>query len=105
MQVAADGRYAIIDTLAVKDISVFWDLLVEGDHVTVVHAAREEFMFCYRACGRRPKKLFDVQLGAGMTGLEYPASYGNLVSRLLGARVDKGETLSLIHISEPTRPY
>ncbi|MDB4368501.1 imidazolonepropionase [bacterium] len=92
VQVAADGRYAIIDTLAVKDISVFWDLLVEGDHVTVVHAAREEFMFCYRACGRRPKKLFDVQLGAGMTGLEYPASYGNLVSRLLGSRVDKGET-------------
>ena len=92
VQVAADGRYAIIDTLAVKDLSAFWDLLVEGDHVTVVHAAREEFMICYRACGRRPKKLFDVQLGAGMTGLEYPASYGNLVSRLLGARVDKGET-------------
>ena len=92
VQVAADGRYAIIDTLAVKDISLFWELLVEGDHVTVVHAAREEFMFCYRACGRRPKKLFDVQLGAGMTGLEYPASYGNLVSRLLGSRVDKGET-------------
>lgn len=92
VQVAADGRYAIIDTLAVKNISVFWELLVEGDHVTVVHAAREEFMFCYRACGRRPKKLFDVQLGAGMTGLEYPASYGNLVSRLLGSRVDKGET-------------
>ena len=92
VQVAADGRYAIIDTLAVKDISPFWNLLVEGDHVTVVHAAREEFMFCYRACGRRPKKLFDVQLGAGMTGLEYPASYGNLVSRLLGTRVDKGET-------------
>ncbi len=46
VQVAADGRYAIIDTLAVKDISVFWELLVEGDHVTGVHAAREEFMFC-----------------------------------------------------------
>jgi ribonuclease D len=36
--------------------------------------------------------LFDVQLAAGMTGLEYPASYGNLVSKLLGERVDKGET-------------
>ena len=92
LQVAADGKYAIIDTLAVKDISVFWEILVEGSHVTVVHAAREEFLFCYRACGKRPKHLMDVQLGAGMMGLEYPASYGNLVSKLLGERVDKGET-------------
>ncbi|MFT7633682.1 MAG: ribonuclease D [Mariniblastus sp.] len=92
LQVAADGEYAIVDTLAVPDISPFWKLLVEGDHITIVHAAREEFLFCYRACGKRPKHLFDVQLGAGMTGLEYPASYGNLVSKLLGSRVDKGET-------------
>ena len=92
LQVAADGDYASVDTLAVPDISPFWKLLVEGDHTTIVHAAREEFMFCYRACGKRPKHLFDVQLGAGMTGLEYPASYGNLVSKLLGGRVDKGET-------------
>ncbi len=92
LQVAADGRYAIIDTFAVKEISVFWEMLVEGSHVTVVHAAREEFLFCFRACGKRPKKLIDVQLGAGMIGLEYPASYGNLVSKLLGERVDKGET-------------
>jgi len=27
-----------------------------------------------------------------MIGFEYPAAYGNLVSRLLGSRVDKGET-------------
>jgi ribonuclease D len=92
LQIAADGKYAIVDTLSVKDVSPFWDLLVEGSHTTIVHAAREEFMFCYRACGKRPKRLFDVQLGAGMTGLEYPASYGNLVSKLVGGRVDKGET-------------
>lgn len=92
LQVAADGEYAIIDTLAVKDVTPFWELLAAGPHVTIAHAAREEFLFCYRACGKRPHKLFDVQLGAGMIGFEYPAAYGNLVSRLLGSRVDKGET-------------
>ena len=92
LQVAADGEYAIIDTLAVKDVTPFWNLLAEGPHVTVAHAAREEFLFCYRACQKRPHKLFDVQLGAGMIGFEYPAAYGNLVSRLLGSKVDKGET-------------
>ena len=46
LQVAADGEYAIIDTLAVKDVTPFWNLLAEGPHVTVAHAAREEFLFC-----------------------------------------------------------
>lgn len=92
LQIATDDEFAIVDTLAVKDVSPFWQFLVEGSHVTIVHAAREEFLFCFRACGRRPKHLFDVQLAAGMTGLEYPASYGNLVSKLLGRRIDKGET-------------
>jgi len=92
LQVAADGRYAIIDTLAVKDVNPFWELLAKGPHTTIVHAAREEFLFCYRASGKRPHKLFDVQLAAGMIGFEYPAAYGNLVSKLLGSKVDKGET-------------
>lgn len=92
IQIAADNEYAIVDTLAVKNVDPFWSLLVEGSHVTIVHAAWEEFLFCFRACGKRPSNLFDVQLAAGMMGLEYPASYGNLVSKLLSRKVDKGET-------------
>lgn len=92
LQVAVDGVYAIIDTLEIGDLSPFWNFLVEGDHVTIAHAAREEFLFCYRACGKSPKKLFDIQLAAGMIGYEFPISYGNLVSRSLGQRIDKGET-------------
>jgi len=36
--------------------------------------------------------LFDVQIAAGMIGLEYPAGYGNLMLKLLGERAQKGET-------------
>ena len=92
LQIATENEYAIVDTLAVKDISVFWDLLVSGNHVTIAHAAREEFLFCYRDCRKRPSNLFDVQLAAGLIGFEYPAAYGNLVSKMLGHPVDKGET-------------
>ncbi len=92
LQVATDAELAIVDTLAIKDISPFWEVLVNGNHVTIAHAAREEFLFCYRACGKRPNNLFDVQLAAGMVGTEYPAAYGNLVSKLLGQPIDKGET-------------
>ena len=92
LQVSADGRYAIIDTQTVDDVNPFWEMLAAGSHVTLAHAAREEFLFCYRAIGKRPANLFDVQLAAGMMTTEYPSSYGNLVMRMIGRSVDKGET-------------
>jgi ribonuclease D len=92
VQIATDTELAIIDTLAIDDLQPFWDWLTSGDRVTLVHAAREEFLFCVRDCKKWPSKLFDVQLAAGMVGMEYPASYGNLVQRVLGIEVDKGET-------------
>lgn len=92
IQVATDNEIAIIDTLAIEDVGEFWRWLVKGAHITVAHAAREEFLFCYRACQQQPKKLFDVQLAAAFIGLDFPASYSNLVSQLLGSYVAKGET-------------
>lgn len=92
IQVATDDELALIDTVELRNVDPFWDLLVSGDHVTIAHAAREEFLFCFRSRKKRPKNLFDVQLAAGFVGIEYPSSYGNLVSRLVGKTIDKGET-------------
>jgi len=92
IQVSTDKAYAIIDTLVIKDLTVFWNWLCDGDHITIVHAAREEFLFCFRDVAKRPANLFDIQLAAGMIGCEYPAAYGNLVNRMIGVTVDKGET-------------
>ena len=92
LQVATESEYAIVDTISCSDVRPFWNVLCDGDHTTVVHAAREEFLFCYREIGRRPKHLFDVQLAAGFIGSDYPFSYGNLVAKIIGETVDKGET-------------
>lgn len=92
VQVAAGGRLAIIDPFAVEDLSPFWELLATPGRETLVHAGREEFRFCKRAIGKRPAKLFDVQLAAGLVGLEYPASYGTLAYKLLGKTLSKAET-------------
>ena len=40
----------------------------------------------------RPHQLFDTQIAAGLIGLEYPASYGTLLHKLLGRSLSKGET-------------
>ena len=92
IQVAAGDRLAIIDPFEVQDLSPFWNLLVEPGRETLVHAGREEFRFCLRAAGKRPHRWFDVQLAAGLIGMEYPASYGTLTQRLLGKSLSKDET-------------
>ena len=92
VQVAAEGHLAVIDPLAVNDMKPFWKQIAEPGHVTVVHAGREEFRFCRRAIGRRPHQLFDLQIAAGMIGLEYPAAYSKLIQKLLNKTLAKGET-------------
>ncbi len=92
IQVCAGDQLAAIDPLAVKDLSPFWEQIVAPGREIIVHAGREEMGFCLRAVGRLPERVFDVQVAAGLIGLEYPAGYGNLINRVLGLSAAKGET-------------
>ncbi|MGO9109914.1 MAG: ribonuclease D [Thermoguttaceae bacterium] len=92
IQVSTPQRLAMIDTIVVHDVRPFWQAVVDGNHETIVHAARGEMEFCLLAVDRLPKNLFDVQLAAGLTGIEYPAGYGTLVAKLLGESSQKHET-------------
>ena len=58
----------------------------------IAHAAREEIRFCFRYSGKPIAGLFDTQLAAGFVGMEYPASLGTLVQRLVNKTLPKGET-------------
>jgi ribonuclease D len=92
VQVAVGERLVLIDPHAVDDMLPFWELLVQPGRETIVHAGRQEFLFCIAATGRRPSGWFDVQVAAGFIGLEYPAAYSTLISKVLGQSVPKGET-------------
>ncbi|TWT98808.1 ribonuclease D [Neorhodopirellula pilleata] len=92
IQVAAGEHLAIIDPYPVGDTQAFWDLLCTPGRTVVAHAAREEIRFAYRFTGRPIAGLFDTQLAAGFVGIEYPASLGTLVQRLVGVTLPKGET-------------
>ena len=92
VQVATEDELAMIDTVAVEDLRVFWEVLAEPGHRTIVHAARSEVEFSLQAIGRPPANLIDVQIAAGLVGIEYPAGYGSLISKVLGAKTSKHET-------------
>lgn len=92
IQVVTDSGIAIIDPLAVDDLSCFWQMLQSPDRTVVVHAGREETLFSYRATEKLIPNLFDIQVAAGFLGIEYPASYAKLVHRVVGKNLDKEET-------------
>jgi ribonuclease D len=92
VQVAAPGQLAVIDAMAVEDLTPFWEAVAQPGHQTIVHAGRGELEFCLQAVGRPPAGLVDVQIAAGLAGVEYPAAYGTLVSKLLGEAPQKHET-------------
>jgi ribonuclease D len=92
IQLAAEGRLAIVDPLEVRDLSPLWELLTAPGRETLVHAGREEFRFLLKHAGRRPAGWFDIQIAAALIGLEYPASYGTLSAKLLGKPIAKDET-------------
>lgn len=92
VQVATEDRLAIIDPLPLSDVTPFWQAVVEPGHETIVHAGRTELEFCLHATGRRPTELLDVQIAAGLIGIEYPAGYGTLVNKVLGKSPKNLET-------------
>ncbi|MEM8679436.1 MAG: HRDC domain-containing protein [Planctomycetota bacterium] len=92
IQMATPGQLWVIDPMQLTELDAIWTALCDGDHLTLVHAGREEILFCHRAVSRTPQRWFDAQLAAGMVGLEYPAAYGTIIFRLLGEKLSKGET-------------
>jgi len=92
IQLAAADHLAIVDPLEVKDLSPLWNLLTSPGRETLVHAGREEFRFIWKATGKAPSGWFDVQIAAGLIGMEYPASYSTLSSKLIGKTISKEET-------------
>lgn len=92
IQISAEGILAIIDPMATKSLAEFWDFLCDHDHETIVHAFRSEMEFCYRFVRKLPKRVFDIQLAAGLVGFDYPCSFRGLLERLLQVNLSKGET-------------
>jgi len=91
IQIATKDELAVIDTIALEDVNPFWKVLVEGDHITILHAGREELNFMLRAVNKVPQRLFDVQLAAGFCSNEFPSAYGSVVSKFVGHKPAKGE--------------
>jgi ribonuclease D len=94
VQVATKDALYLIDPLSAGPLDSFWQVVVDPASEVIVHAGREEIRLCCLACGKPPANLVDLQLVAGLVGLPYPLSHGNLVKEVLSVAISKGETLT-----------
>jgi ribonuclease D len=94
IQVATREKLILIDPLSVGVLDAFWALIADPKRTVVVHAGREEVRLCRILYGEVPGSIFDLQLAAGLVGMSFPMSHGNLVRELLHVSLRKRETLT-----------
>src|SRR5512135_271233 len=92
IQVATRDRLAVVDPLAVGDLSPFWGVVADPGVEVVMHAASEDLRICRFQTGSVPRRVYDVQIAAGLVGFSYPLSLVNLVGQVLRITVTGGET-------------
>jgi ribonuclease D len=92
IQLATRERLAVVDPLAVRDLSPLWNLVLDPSVEVVMHAAGEDLRICLLRAGSLPRRVFDVQVAAGLTGVGYPVSLVNLVGQVLGKSMAGSET-------------
>ena len=92
LQFALADHSVAVDPLRVEDLGSWWNLMADSKTTVVVHAGREEILFCLRCSDRKPQNLVDIQIAEGLCSRAYPLGYENLVARVLGHRLAGTET-------------
>ena len=94
LQLGWNGRYALIDPLALEIDDALQPLLGHGAAITIMHSASEDLETLSPLLPAGPKCLFDTQIAAAFAGMGLGLSYRALVLELAGVELDKGETRS-----------
>jgi ribonuclease D len=84
VQVSLPDSALLVDPLALPELGPLWDLVAD-DSVEEIVFARS---------GLLPRNVFDTQVAAALLGMGDQIGYANLISRVLGKRVKKGETIT-----------
>ncbi|QLE85781.1 ribonuclease D [Shewanella sp. Scap07] len=88
-----DGQtLALIDPVAVTDLSDFWALLADKNRLTVLHSCSEDLEVIARYGQCQPAQLFDSQIAASLCGMGHGLGYAKLVEQCLQVSLDKGES-------------
>ncbi|KFZ38574.1 ribonuclease D [Shewanella mangrovi] len=90
---AFDGEtLALIDPVAIEDLSPFWALLSNPNILKLLHSGSEDLEVFAHHGKCQPAPLLDSQLVAAICGMGHGMGYAKLVQTLLDIELDKGES-------------
>lgn len=92
IQLATDDVAAIVDPIAIRDITPLCAVFSDPGVVKVLHAGGQDLEIFYRVCGHSLSPIFDTQIAATLAGFPQQVGYGALVHELLGVKLDKGDS-------------
>ena len=92
IQIASDDVAAIIDPLAIDDLSPLLELVSDPRVVKIFHAGSQDLEIFYRLLGAVTAPVFDTQVAATLAGFQQQVGYGALVREMLDVQLDKGDT-------------
>lgn len=92
VQLATEDLTALVDPLAIEDLTPLCELLTDASVVKVLHAGSQDLEIFYRVCGQAASPVFDTQVAATLAGFPQQVGYGALVNEMLGMKLDKGDT-------------
>jgi ribonuclease D len=90
LQLAGRGRIALVDPLAITDLSPVAALLGDTAQVKILHAARQDLEVLYPLLGGVAAPVFDTQIAAALLGHPAQMGYGELVAKITGIVLTKG---------------
>ena len=92
IQVNDGENLALIDPVAIDDLSPFWHLLTSENICKVLHACSEDLEVFLTAANCRPVNLIDSQIMMSFLGHGLSMGYAAMVNYYLDIEIDKSES-------------
>lgn len=83
---------ALIDPLAIKDLSPLAPIMADEDCVKIFHSGSQDIDIIYHALGVMPTPLFDTQMAAALMGFPLQVGYGPLVQAICDVHLPKADS-------------
>jgi len=92
LQVFDGKKLALIDPIAIDDLSPFWQLLTNENIVKVLHACSEDLEVFLTSANCKPVNLIDSQIIMSFLGHGLSMGYAAMVEHYTGIELDKSES-------------
>lgn len=94
LQVNDSEEIYLIDTVLINEPKDNCSFLFSDSVIKILHSCKEDIEAVYSWAGRSMENIFDTQIADSFLNGEFSISYQGLVEKILGIKVDKGETRS-----------